>query len=103
MASRSKLNRTRTAQVNVDGVVLTGIQAVLVRSTNRNWSGTMTELNMALVRVLGRKRSQVLPGSPSALRVVVNRIVNRLRSRGISVRFTRTPDHARTRVVRFSR
>lgn len=102
MASRSKSIR-RATQTNVDDIVLSGIQTVLVRSNNKSWSGTMTELNAALVRVLSRKRSQVLPGSPGALRVVINRVVNRLRSRSVSVRFTRTPDHARTRVVRFSR
>jgi hypothetical protein len=75
---------------------------VLVRSNVRTWSGTMTGLRAALNRVLGKGRSRVLPGSPGALRVVVNRVVNRLRARGVSVKFTRTPDHVRTRYVRFS-
>lgn len=104
MPSRSKSTSVRgTTQINVDDVVLSGILTVLVRSNVRGWSGTMTDLQVALVRVLGKRRSQALPGSPGALRVVVNRVVNRLRTRGISVRFTRTPDHARTRFVRFSR
>lgn len=104
MPSRSKsIVRRNTVQTNVDDVVLNGILTVLVRSNIKTWSGTMTELQAALVRVLGKKRSTVLPGSPGALRVVVNRVVNRLRARSISVRFARTPDHARTRFVRFAR
>jgi hypothetical protein len=104
MPSRSKsTSRRTTAQISVDDIVLSGVLTVLVRSNVRSWSGTMTELQTALVRVLGKKRSVVLPGSPGALRVVINRVVNRLRNRSVSVRFTRTPDHARTRVVRFSR
>jgi hypothetical protein len=104
MPSKSKSTTRRViTQPNIDDVVLGGILTVLVRSNTRNWLGTMTELQAALVRVLGKKRSAVLPGSPGALRTVVNRVVNRLRSRGVGVRFTRTTDHARTRFVRFSR
>lgn len=104
MPSRSKsTTRRTTVQPSVNDAVLTGVLTVLDRSNVRSWSGTMTELQIALVKVLGKKRSTVLPGSPGALRTVVNRVVNRLRTRGISVRFTRTPDHARTRFVRFSR
>jgi hypothetical protein len=94
---------TRTTQINVDDVVLNGILTVVERHDNRVWLGTMTELTSALVRVLGRRRSEVLPGSPGALRTVTNRVINRLRSRGISVRFVRTTDHTRTRLVRFAR
>jgi uncharacterized protein len=88
---------------NVDDVVLGGVLTALVKSHVKSWTGTMTELQTALVSVLGKKQSVVLPGSPAALRVVLNRVTNRLRTRGISVRFTRTPDHARTRFVKFSR
>ena len=103
MPSRSKSTTRSNAQTNVDNVVLTGILTVLDRSNVRSWSGTMTELQTVLVRVLGKKRSTVLPGSPGALRVVINRVANRLRNRGIGVRFARTTDHARTRYVRFTR
>lgn len=94
-------NKANTASANVDDVVLNGILEV-VRSV-RVWSGTMTELNAALVKVLGKKRAKILPGSPSALRVVTNRVVNKLRNRKISVKFVRTTDHTRTRLVRFAR
>lgn len=103
MSSKSKsIAHKTTTQVNVNDVVLSGVITVLDKGNNR-WFGTMTELQTALVKVLGKKNSVVLPGSPGALRVVINRVVNRLRSRGVSVRFTRTPDHARTRFVRFTR
>jgi hypothetical protein len=100
MASNSKTN---TTNINVDDVVLNGILEVLKKSNVKVWSGTMTELNSALVRVLGRKRSEILPGSPGALRTVTNRVVNRLRNRKVSVKFVRTTDHTRTRLVRFTR
>lgn len=88
--------------VSVDDLVLEGIVKVVEDSDSR-WAGTMTQLNGNLVKVFNRSRNKMnsLPGSPSALRVVINRIVNRLRSRGVSVRFGRTNDHTRTRFVRF--
>lgn len=100
--SRSKSIR-RTVWTDADDAILSGVLTVLDKNDAQIWSGTMTELRMALVRVLGKKRSTWLPGSPGALRVALNRVVNRLRSRKVSVRFIRTPDHARTRVVKFSR
>jgi hypothetical protein len=96
MASNGKANI-------VDNIVLDGIISVVENSTARMWAGTMTELDSALVRVLSKKQSAVLPGSPGALRVVINRVVNRLRNRRVSVRFARTTDHVRTRYVRFTR
>ena len=104
MSSRSKSTTHRiTNQTSIDDTVLNGILTVLVRNNGNTWSGTMTDLTAALSRVLGKRRSVILPGSPGALRVVVNRVVNRLRARRISVRFSRTPDHARNRYVRFTR
>lgn len=96
MASNSKSN-------TVDEIVLNGIISVVENSKSRTWAGTMTELNSVLVKVLNKKQSGMLPGSPSALRVVINRVVNRLRNRSVSVRFARTTDHGRTRYVRFAR
>lgn len=90
---------------SVDEVVLAGVLSVLTKHNKRSqeaWVGTMTELNSALVRVLSKKNSVVLPKSPSALRTVMNRVVNRLRSRKVSVRFGRTSDHTRTRYVEFT-
>lgn len=94
-------SKTNAAQINVDDVVFGSIKTLVGRQ--RVFVGTMTDLSSALTKILGRKRSEVLPGSPGALRVVVNRVVNRLRNRSISVKFTRTTDHSRTRLVRFAR
>ncbi len=87
----------------VNETVMNGIISVIDRSNNGTWTGTMTELTTALTRTLGRKKSEILPGSPGALRMVINRVVNRLRNRRISVRFARTTDHTRTRYVKFTR
>lgn len=84
-------------------VVLNGIISVISKGKNEMWIGTMTQLSNALSKNLSQKGSKLLPGSPAALRVVVNRVISRLRNRGIGVRFTRTTDHMRTRIVKFAR
>jgi hypothetical protein len=95
-------SKTNVRVSNVDEIVFRGINTVV--SNNRGaWVGCMTDLAAALRRVSSKRQRTVLPGSPSALRVVINRVVNRLRNRGVSVRFGRTTDHTRTRFVRFSR
>lgn len=90
-------------QVNVSEVVFTKINTVVSSQSGSNWVGTMTNLMSALNRVSSKRQRLILPKSPSALRLVINRVANRLRSRGIGVKFGRTPDHARTRFVKFSR
>lgn len=97
-----KTTRKNTTE-SVDNMVLNGIVSVLEKGESKVWLGTMTELNTSLVKALGRKQAKGLPGSPSALRLVVNRVLNRLRYRGVSVKFGRTTDSSRTRFVRFTR
>jgi hypothetical protein len=82
-------------------VIFRGVTSVIEQSGGI-WKGTMTNLTTALNRVLSQRQRTLLPGSPGALRVVINRIANRLRNRGIGVRFGRTTDHTRTRYVRFT-
>ena len=98
MSSNSKNDR----RDNIEEIVLRGIISVMERQTATVWTGTMTNLTTALNRVLSKRQRTVLPSSPSALRLVINRVVNRLRNRGIGVRFGRTTDHTRTRFVRFA-
>lgn len=97
MASNSKTNVRRNA---INDMIVRGISTVVER--RGNWVGTMTDLTVALNRVLSQHQRTMLPGSPGALRIVVNEVANRLRSRGIGVRFGRTTDHTRTRFVRFA-
>jgi len=87
--------------ISVDNLVLEGVLRSL--ETSHQWRGTMTELDSILARVYSRSQTKInnLPGSPSALRVVINRIANRLRARGVSVRFGRANDRIRTRFVKF--
>lgn len=99
MASKSKKN---SRELTSDEIVFRGIKSIVRQS--KSWSGTMTRLSTAISEIkLTAAEKQVMPKSPSALRVVLNRVVNRLRSRGISVKFGRTTDHSRTRFVRFAR
>jgi len=88
---------------DVNEIVYRGVVSIMKVQSGSRWTGTMTNLTTALNRVLSRRQRTLLPGSPGALRVVVNRVVNRLRNRGIGVRFGRTTDHTRTRFVRFTR
>ncbi len=81
-------------------VIITGIQTLLNRRNSGTWAGTMTELNDSLTKVLGRKIPENWPASASALRVVLNKTVNRLRVRKVAVRFSRSNDHMRTRNVK---
>lgn len=86
---------------NVNDLVFNGVLSVV--STHESWTGTMTQLGNAIRKVTERSHRKMLPGSPSALRVVLNRVLNRLRSRKVRATFGRTPDHARIRYVQFSR
>ena len=81
----------------VENAVVYGVLKVL--DSDINWIGTMTDLSDELV--LNLNKQMPLPRSPSALRAVLNRVANRLRSRGVSVKFGRTTDHSRTRYVKF--
>lgn len=89
-------------ETNIDEIVLSKVNTIVENQSGSKWTGTMTNLMTALNRVSSKRQREILPGSPSALRVVINRVANRLRSRGIGVRFGRTTDHARTRYVRFT-
>jgi hypothetical protein len=89
-------------ETNIDEIVLSKVCTVIRGQSASNWTGTMSRLMTALNKVSSKNQREILPGSPGALRVVINRVANRLRNRGIGVRFARTTDHARTRYVRFT-
>lgn len=103
MTNSKTNNRRITAINNVDDIVFRSVSSVLERHSHGVWIGTMTELGAAINRVASKRQRTILPGSPGALRVVLNRVINRIRNKGIGVRFIRTTDHARTRLVRFAR
>jgi len=103
MALKSKIISRRNNTINgVDDVIFRGVSSIVERQSEGIWLGTMTELTAALNRVLSKNQRSISPRSPSALRVVINRVINRLRNSGIGVRFGRTSDHSRTRFVRFA-
>lgn len=93
MTSKSKTNQ-------VSDTIVSGVK-MMMRRRATPWVGTMTELNAAL-RNKTNSMPANWPGSASALRVALNRVVNRLRNAGVSVHFTRSNDHTRTRLVEFS-
>ena len=82
---------------STDDVVLKGIINLLEK--NHYWKGTMTSLGKDLIKSVNKKYAVLLPGSPSALRIVINIIINRLRNRKVRIKFSRTPDKIRTRYI----
>lgn len=81
----------------VDNLVVDGI--INVSHKSPDWTGTMTDLSVELVKIIGRKNKNLLPGSASALRRVIDRNIGRIRNRKVSIKFTRTIDRNRTRLV----
>lgn len=92
MASNSKGNEE-------SNVLFNGVKSIL-RRRSTPWVGTMTDLGLELNNKFSLTSNW--PSTPSSLRVVLNTVVNRLRNAGVSVKFTRTTDRARTRLVKFS-
>ncbi len=93
-------NKTnRRVRNDVSDVLFTSVKRMVSRRATP-WVGTMTDLNSAVARVQGTK--ETLVKSPYALRLVLNKVVNRLRNAGVSVRFLRSTSKNRTRLVKFS-
>ena len=82
------------SESDVNGMVFNGLLNILNNAPGE-WTGTMTDLRKSLSKQVDDK--SLLPKSPSALRLVLNRIVNRVRNRGVSVKFGRS----QTRYVSF--
>lgn len=97
MTSNSKVSVSKN---DVSNALFNGVRMMLKRRSTP-WVGTMTELNDSLQNRVSSMPGN-WPGSSSALRVALNRVVNRLRNAGVSVHFTRSTDHTRTRLVEFS-
>lgn len=93
------LNSNTKMVKQVDNMVLKGIVTFLKSQKTNKWTGTMTDLSSNVRKNLSKDELSMMPKSPSALRVVVNRIVNRIRNNRIGVKFTRT---AAARYVIFS-
>ena len=84
---------------NVNEVLFKSLKKIVYKKGL--WLGTMTDLNLAVGKT-ARLKAKVVSASPSVLRLQLNKVVNRLRNAGLSVRFYRSPDKARTRLVKFS-
>jgi len=94
-------NKEEMMQVEVENTLVKSVISMLEKRSTP-WVGTMTDLNGIVVRKVGKTGvPSSWPRSPSALRVVLNRVVNRIRNAGVSVRFVRSSDHERNRLVVF--
>ena len=87
---------------SINKVVVSGVVTLLNRTRSGEWFGTMTDLGTRLSSLVGKQAREELPGSPSALRVAMNKALRSIRAHGVSVEFGRTTDHSRTRYVRLS-
>lgn len=93
-------NREETMRIEAENTLVNSVISMLKRRSTP-WTGTITELNSIIVKSVGKNVREVWPRSPSALRVMLNKVVNRIRNAGVSIRFTRSADHNRTRLVSF--
>jgi hypothetical protein len=81
--------------LDIDNLVLNQILSI-VRYNNtdkvptREWKGTMTSLRKRILSKTNKLDKDLVPTTPQQLRLVMNRIANRIRTRGISVKFGRT-------------
>lgn len=92
----NSVSTNRELTQNVQGRIVT-----LLDRKNGSWTGTMSELGVAITSGIRRSATTDWPKSPSVLRRVVNAVIPALRRSGVSVRFSRSSDHMRTRFVSF--
>jgi hypothetical protein len=98
-----RANTSVASSVSIDRSVVQEVQLRILTLVNRKstWQGTMSQLGSALTTVVRRAIPANFPHNPSYLRRVVNVAVPTLRRNGVRVEFSRTTDHARTRLVSF--
>lgn len=96
MASNSKAN------ASISNGLISGVKRIVSRRKTP-WVGTMSDLYATLEMNVANEVYEEFPGSPSALRLSINKIIRRLnRNEGIRISFTRTTDSSRTRLVEIS-
>jgi hypothetical protein len=104
--NKVKTTRSSTATGVYKNKDLAGtIQARIVSLLGKEggvWIGNMTELTRALENVSRKTTPENWPTSPSVMRKVINNAVYSIRRSGVRVKFTRTTDHMRKRVVEFT-
>lgn len=100
-SKRASVTATKTTSVNLDSVFLAGVERLL-RNKSSSWTGSMTELETSLRKVV-RRQNVSWPSNPRAMRATVDRLLPNLRKAGVKVRFGRTNDHNRKRFVEFGR
>lgn len=93
-------SKVSSGKNDVANAIFNGVRGMVKRRTTP-WVGTMTDLNKYLQNRVNSMPGN-WPGSASAFRVTLNGVVNRLRNAGVSVHFSRSTNHTRTRLVEFS-
>jgi hypothetical protein len=103
VATKTPATKTATTatKTNLDSVFVSGV-ARLLRNKASTWTGSMTELEASLRKVV-RRQNVSWPSNPRAMRATVDRLLPDLKKAGVKVRFGRTNDHNRKRFVEFGR
>lgn len=83
----------------ISDAIFHGVKMIMKRRSTP-LTTTMTQLDRTLKSKINVPSNW--PGSPSALRVALNKALNRIRNSGVRVSFSREPGYMRTRLVRFS-
>jgi len=92
-----------SVSADIDTAILDGVVRLSNRAVGKTpWSGSMTELEVALRKIIRRSVSN-WPQNPRAMRASLDRVVTKLRRLGVKTRFGRTSDHSRKRFVEFTR
>lgn len=90
--------------VNLDQEFANSVRERILTLLDRkdgSWTGTMTQLSRAITSGIRRAVPLDWPTNPSILRRVVNTVAYSLRKEGVRVKFERSTDHMRTRLVSF--
>ena len=77
-------------QKTVDNIILNAVQNVVSKRGDKGIDATLTQVQKTIYTNISKEDRKILPKSPSSLRIVLNRIINRLKVRGIRLNFTRT-------------
>lgn len=78
---------------NINDAILNSVLSLV--NSEKEWSGTMTDLASKIKRNIPKEFKQEFPKTPRNLRVSINEMVYRLRSRGVSVKFKKSTNGTR--------
>lgn len=73
---------------NINDAIMNSVLDLV--NSQQEWTGTMTDLAAKIKNKIPKDFKSEFPKTPQTLRVSVNKIVSRLRARGVSVKFNKS-------------